>query len=243
MILSGIDLPILCALFCGGVVSGLTGFAFSAIAGVILLHLYPSSVAIPLMMFCSLFSQAVSYFKLRLDFDMRASVGLICGGCFGLPIGYVAYSALDQHLFRIIFGVFVSAYSAYMLCKPSSLSYRWLSHRSMATYVGLLGGFVGAITAMPGALPTIWCDMQGFSKEKRRALTQPFIIFMQIAAFIIYLVGGKLSHELMKFAVEGAPAAAAGAVVGISLFRRISENKARKASLSLLLISGAMLVG
>src|SRR5262249_4714042 len=42
------------AIFLGGVVSGFSGFAFSAVAGVILLHLFEPLVAIPLMMCCSI---------------------------------------------------------------------------------------------------------------------------------------------------------------------------------------------
>ena len=46
-------------LFAGAVVSGLMGFAFSAVAGAILLHVLPPSEAVPLMMACSTVTQAV----------------------------------------------------------------------------------------------------------------------------------------------------------------------------------------
>jgi len=40
--------------FAGAVVSGLVGFAFSAVAGVVLLHVLPPTEAVPLMMACSI---------------------------------------------------------------------------------------------------------------------------------------------------------------------------------------------
>ena len=42
------------AAFLGGVVSGFAGFAFSAVAGAILLHFLKPMQAIPLMMLCSI---------------------------------------------------------------------------------------------------------------------------------------------------------------------------------------------
>ena len=42
------------AVFCGAFVSGLAGFAFSAVAGAILLHVLPPLEAVPLMMACSI---------------------------------------------------------------------------------------------------------------------------------------------------------------------------------------------
>src|SRR3984893_11723822 len=36
------------------------------------------------------------------------------------------------------------------------------------TMVGFAGGLVGGLTAMPGSLPIIWCDLRGVSKEHQR---------------------------------------------------------------------------
>ena len=43
--------------FAGATVSGLTGFAFSAVAGAILLHIMAPIEAVPLMMICSVLVQ------------------------------------------------------------------------------------------------------------------------------------------------------------------------------------------
>jgi uncharacterized membrane protein YfcA len=48
------------AIFAGAFVSGLAGFAFSAVAGAILLHVFQPLEAVPLMMACSVGMQAAS---------------------------------------------------------------------------------------------------------------------------------------------------------------------------------------
>src|SRR5215467_10091113 len=49
----------------GAVVAGLAGFAFSAVAGAMLLHVLPSSEAVPLMMACSIMIQGAGLLTLR----------------------------------------------------------------------------------------------------------------------------------------------------------------------------------
>jgi hypothetical protein len=53
------------AVFLGGIVCGFAGFAFSAVAGAILLHVLEPLLAIPLMMLCSIICQITSLTVLR----------------------------------------------------------------------------------------------------------------------------------------------------------------------------------
>src|SRR5262249_41844501 len=79
-------------IFAGAVVSGLMGFAFSAVAGAILLRVLPPTEAVPLMMACSIIIQSVSLFALRRSLQWRGSAGLIAGGMLGiLPALYLLY--------------------------------------------------------------------------------------------------------------------------------------------------------
>ena len=46
--------------------------------------------------------------------------------------------------------------------------------------VGALGGITGGLAAFPGAFVTIWCSVRGWDKSVQRAVTQPFILAMQL---------------------------------------------------------------
>src|SRR4029453_3926971 len=35
------------------------------------------------------------------------------------------------------------------------------------------------LTAMPSAVPTLWCDLRGLSKDQQRGIVQPFMVAMQ----------------------------------------------------------------
>jgi uncharacterized membrane protein YfcA len=57
------------AVFLGGFVSGFAGFAFSAVAGGILLHTLLPMEAVPLMMACSVGVQATNLWALRREIE------------------------------------------------------------------------------------------------------------------------------------------------------------------------------
>jgi uncharacterized membrane protein YfcA len=117
-----------------------------------------------------------------------------------------------------------------------------VNSRSRHALIGFGGGLIGGLTAMPGALPTIWCDMHGMPKSEQRGLVQPFIAVMQIFALALMLSRHSLSSRfLIEFAIS-LPALGAGAAVGIVMFRRVNEIAFRRIVLLLLLFSGLFLV-
>src|SRR3954469_12388323 len=77
------------AVFLGAVVSGFSGFAFSAVAGAILLRFVSPTTAVPLMMACSIATQALSMARLRQKLEWRRQQGAttqdrcLCGQAHG----------------------------------------------------------------------------------------------------------------------------------------------------------------
>ena len=229
-------------IFAGALVSGLMGFAFSAVAGAVLLHVLPPTEAVPLMMACSILTQSVSLFALRRSVQWRGSAKLIAGGMVGvLPAIWLLYH-VDAKIFRIGFGAFLVAYAAWMLLRPRSEALRAAAGRVHDAVVGFGGGLVGGLTAMPGALPTIWCDLRGLPKEQQRGLVQPYIAAMQVFALAVMLSRNTLSTAALLDLTLVLPALAAGAVLGLVLFRRVSDVGFRSAALGILAVSGVMLV-
>jgi uncharacterized membrane protein YfcA len=228
------------AVFAGAVVSGLAGFAFSAVAGAVLLHVLPPTEAVPLMMICSIAPQAASLCTAHRSVDWKGSSILIIGGLLGIPLAVYALQTVDTWSFRIGFGLFVATYAAYMLCRPAMTVIRQMNGLQHAL-VGFGGGLVGGITAMPGALPTIWCDLNGVPKNQQRGLVQPFILAMQVFALALMLSQSTLSAKIMFDAIVCLPALVAGTALGIALFYRVNDMGFRRAVLGVLFISGLAL--
>jgi uncharacterized membrane protein YfcA len=229
------------AVFCGAFVSGLAGFAFSAVAGAILLHVLPPLEAVPLMMACSITVQATNLWALRKSIRWKQSSVLVVGGLLGVPIAVWLLQAADARIFRESFGLAIACYAVYTLFRPV-LSRRLQMSVGRNALIGFGGGFVGGLTAMPGAIPTIWCDIHGVPKTEQRGLVQPFIAAMQIFALVLMLLQNDLSSKVLIEFVASIPALLAGAALGIFAFRCVNEASFRRIILTMLLFSGLLLV-
>jgi uncharacterized membrane protein YfcA len=224
--------------FAGAVVSGFTGFAFSAVAGAVLLHMLPPAEAVPLMMICSVLVQSICLVSLRRHVHWRASLPLVAGGLLGLPPALYVLLHADPALFRIGFGVFLAAYAAYMLFRPKLRGEGQAPSALQQAAIGFAGGLVGGVTAMPGAVPTIWCDLRGIGKDRQRGMVQPYITAMQVAALALLFFQRSLPEALLDDLLVSAPPLAAGALLGLTLFGKVSDALFRRVLLSVLLLSG-----
>lgn len=228
--------------FLGAAVSGLLGFAFSAAAGAILVHVLRPSDAVPLMMMCSIGVQGASLVSLRHTMDWRGSMTLIAGGAFGLLPGLYLLFHVDAATFRLGFGLLLATYSALMLLRPTALHFERMGGRLHDVVVGFAGGMVGGLTAMPGLLPVISCQLRGLPKDQQRGLVQPFIALMQALALALLFFRGKVSVGNLDALVMNLPALVAGTALGLALFRRVSDVRFRRAVLTVLFVSGLTFV-
>src|SRR5215218_2713566 len=99
------------AVFLGAVVQGFSGFAFSAVAGAILLQIEPPASAIPLLMVCSLLIQGYVLLKLRAVISLKRSLPYIGGGSAGVMLATLAFDFIDPRIFRPAFGAFLVLYA------------------------------------------------------------------------------------------------------------------------------------
>lgn len=230
------------AVFLGAVVSGFSGFAFSAVAGAILLHILDARSAVPLMMACSVVSQVSTLAMLRKFIAWREAASLTAGGIVAIPIAVHVLTNADEEWFRIGFGSFLAIYAAFMLTRRAGVVVRQaglVSH----SLVGFAGGMVGGLTGMPGALPAIWCEFRGICREHQRGIVQPFILAMQVISILTFAAMSDMPLvPLAQSVVIALPALAAGTAAGMVLFGRIDAAGWRRAVLFLLLGSGLLML-
>lgn len=233
-------LPLLLALgaFAGALVSGFTGFAFSAVAGAVLLHALPPAEAVPLMMVCSVLVQSACLASVRRSVAWRSTLPLIAGGLAGLAPSLYFLLHGEPALIRVGFGVFLAVYAGYMLLRPKAGVLGRAAGPCLHSAVGFAGGLLGGVTAMPGAIPAIWCSLRGIAKDEQRGMVQPYIATMQIAALALLAMHRGLPSSLRLHLVYAAAPLAAGVVLGLMLFGKASDALFRRALLCVLLASG-----
>jgi uncharacterized membrane protein YfcA len=242
----GIDLVeavLVMAVFLGAIVQGFSGFAFSAVAGAILLQVQAPGLAIPLLMICSLLIQTYVLVRLRAALSFTGSIPYLAGGAGGVALAALVFDRIDPNMFRHFFGAFLMLYALSTVLRPQSALLAMKTRPVSHTAVGFAGGLVGGLTAMPGAVLTIWCDAHAMPKIAQRAVVQPFIAAMQsLALVVLFLKAPAAPVALLHHLPFVLPALFAGVTLGLFLFSKVSDNGFRRAISGLLFFSGVGLV-
>src|ERR1700722_3661122 len=218
----GHGIAIMMAIALASFLSSIAGFAFSAICGAMLFHLDNDTVQIvQLMIICSIANQATMTWAGRRDIDWRGIRVYFSGGLVGLPIGVWTLLNVERTLYTRVFGALLLSYGAYMLLRKAVVIRRKLVAADFIT--GFLGGVTGGAAGFPGAFVTIWCGMKGWDKARQRAVFQPFILVMQVAALLAISRASRsgaggfgLGPQDLLFI----PAALFGTAFGLALYRQ-----------------------
>ena len=232
-------LATLAGIFVAGATSGATGLAFPLIAGPILLLTYSPTEAVALTAMCSLTGQLFSIGLLRRTIAYELRLPMIVPGLLGVPVGSTLLERCDPALVRVALGTAIVLAGAWGLIQPSL---RRPLAGSGEPLVGLIGGLTGGLVGASSIAPAIWCALRGLSKEQQRAVTQPFILTMQIASLAALAAGGALGRALPNDYVIMLLPLLMGVGSGVACFRWASSAAATRAVLVLVTASGVAML-
>jgi uncharacterized membrane protein YfcA len=244
----GAAIVISAVLFLAGVVSGLAGFAFSAVAACVL-WLMPPLQAVPLIMLLSTCNQLLSIGKLRREITLfgtperEGALPYIIGGLAGVPIGVALLRGLPTSLFAAGLGLFLILYAVFMLVVPG---YRrmTMSGWKVAAVVGFLGGIVGGFSGFGASVIVVYLGLRKVDKSTTRGITQPFIVVMQVVSLgvLAFFAPNIFNTPFWILWAVTLPAVLLGTTGGVALYLRLSDHNFRRAVLFLLILSGTSLV-
>jgi uncharacterized membrane protein YfcA len=229
--------------FVAAAVSSIAGFAFSAVASALLLHVVPDAVqVVQIMLVSSIALQSYSVLVLRRHIRLEALRPYLVGGLLTLPIGtyFLLYTPVSLYLASI--GIFLVLYALYalLLQRSTAAASRWC-RLPVQVLVGALGGITGPVAAFPGAFMTIWRGLQGWGKQEQRALYQPYILIMQIVTLTV-LHAVTMQRQMPAWLIQYVPPALAGTYTGLRVFERLTTKQFNKIVNLFLLIAGAALI-
>jgi len=236
-------------LFLSGLMSGLSGFGFSAVGAACLLFIAPI-LEVPLLQTLSTANQLLSVEQLRADMP-KSWKGFwegpgypILGGVIGVPIGIWLLSHLPATQLMVVFGSLLVLYSIYSMLKPVGAKLHGFSGPIAGAAVGLIGGAIGGFTAFPGAAVVVWTGLRDLPKAQNRAIVQPYIIMSQVYSLglIAWLHPSYLSHRYWLLLLITLPAVLPGTFGGVLIYRRISDVNFKRVSFFLLGLSGLSLL-
>jgi uncharacterized membrane protein YfcA len=228
--------------------SGLSGFGFSAI-GALCLTLLPPQLGVPLLMTLSAANQVMSLRQLKADMKPIAEwwpdgpAPYLLGGLVGVPVGLAVLKALPTVTLMAVFGGFLVLYAAYSLLKPRAahaVGDSWVA----SSLVGMTGGVIGGFTAFPGAPVVVWSGLRHLPKREARAIVQPYIFGLQVLAIALLALQrpetfGRTYWWLVAITI---PVVLPCTLLGVKLYRSLSDVNFRRLTFFLLGVSGVGLL-
>lgn len=225
----------------GGLVNGLTGFGTGITALGIWLYAMPPQIAAALALICAFASQLQTLPMIWRHIRWHLVLPLVVPGLFGVPLGTLFLARIEPRLFKLGVGLFLVAYSAYVLARRGQISTAW-GGKAADAVAGFGGGILGGLAGLPGVLPIVWTDIRGWSKEQRRGVVQAFNIAVLSFALASYAFAGLLTQPVLLPAVVALPGAVGGAWLGGFAYRRLGDRGYQRAVMLLLLLSGLALI-
>ncbi len=225
----------------GGLVNGLTGFGTALTVLGIWLYAIPPTVAATLVILCSTISQLQTLPMIWRTIRWEYALAFVVPGVLGVPIGTYLLPHIDPKLFKIGIGVFLVAYTSYVLMRRAQMKMTWGGGVADCA-VGFAGGILGGIAGLSGVLPAVWTDMRGWAKEHRRGVIQIFNMATLSLALVSHIVAGFLTRQVAVAAIMALPGTIGGAWLGAFIYRRIADRSYSRVIMTLLLISGIILI-
>jgi uncharacterized membrane protein YfcA len=225
----------------GGFVSGLAGFGTALMALGIWLYVLPPSLAVPLVLICSVIAQTSTLPSIWKSIDFRLVWPFLIGGLAGVPLGTLLIAHADPKVFKLTIGIFLLVFPVALYFQPAPVAFRFGGKLADGA-IGFAGGILGGLAGLSGPLPILWASVRGWGKEERRGIFQTFNWTVLAAALCIQIASGLVKADIIWLTLCAFPGTLIGAWLGTRTYHALSDRNFSDVVLGLLFLSGIGLV-
>ncbi len=225
----------------GGFVSGLAGFGTALMALGIWLYVLPPSLAVPLVLVCSVIAQSWTLPSMWRSFDFTIVWPFLIGGLAGVPLGTMLVAKADPAVFKLTVGVFLLVFPI-ALHFNRNLPAVAFGGKVADGAIGFAGGILGGLAGLSGPLPILWASLRRWGKDERRGVFQTFNWTVLAAALCLQAFSGLVEPRVIWLALIAFPGTVFGAWLGARVYHAMSDRNFGDVVLALLFISGVTLV-
>lgn len=229
--------------FVGGFVNGLAGFGTGLFALSFFLAIMPPIQAVAIIVIMSVFTGALGMFTVR-DFvpqNSRAILRLTIPGLLAVPLGVWALSFVNVEVLRLLVAVILLVYGCYFLLQ-SNISLIKGHFPVLDMMIGAIGGVLGGLAALSGAMPTMWLAMRDFDKPTTRTVLQSYNLALLSLTSVLLMINGAYTGQSLFHAIIAIIIALSAARIGLALFKRLNTSQFRQLLVVITFLSGVMMM-
>ncbi|UOR14022.1 sulfite exporter TauE/SafE family protein [Halobacillus amylolyticus] len=214
-----------------------TGFGFSIMATPFLLLLFEPKEAIQINLILSLVISVALIRKVHQDVDVTILKRFITGSFSGLVLGIVIFLYVNTAQLKLVVSLVILLLTFLLI-----LSFRVKQTKERDFFVGGISGALTTSIGMPGPPLLLYFSGTGASKEKIRATTLAFYLFIYSASLAVQIVFVGATQTVWVSSALALPLVIIGLVVGQKLFMWVSQRLFRLFTYILLLFTGFYLL-
>jgi len=223
----------------GGFINGFAGTGTALFSLIFFLQVLDPLSAVTISAAISFISGLQGMFIVRQEIRENITLALrfIVPGLIGVPLGAACLTLINVTALRLLVAGFLIFYGVYFGFRKNLPQFD--RHTPKAdTSIALIGGFLGGLAGLSGALPAIWLSMRPWEKQLTRAIIQPFNVVILFTTVVVSAFNGGLTMTtLLAFAIAF-PAALVSVQFGIYAFRQVNDNQFRRTLIILCLAMG-----
>lgn len=228
-------------LFISSILQTVSNFGFGIFAMAILpffISFKSANVIVSILVCIPLF---YGVWNVRHNFNIKMILPTIPGLILGLPIGIYFLVIMNEIILINITGIVILTVSLYIIFRNGRTIYLF-QHGVWASIAAFISGFLSGIANISGPPMMIYSLFQPWDKNKIKAFTQLFFMFVYIFKLIGLLISGLITKEICFSALIVSPVVVLGSWAGTRIFEAINQEKLRKIICYVLVIMGTMLL-
>ena len=227
----------------GGFINGLAGFGTALFTLGFWLQILPTVEAVALILVMSVATGLQGLWLVRQEILNKPGrvARFLIPAVFGVPLGVHILSFIDADILKLIVAGFMISYGGFFAFR-SALPTLTATPKILDGLIGFLGGVLGGIAGLSGALPTFWCSLRPWPKQETRAVLQPFNVVILFLAVLFLAARGVYTTQVLTWFLMALPVGLASAYFGLQIFKRLETDSFRRLLIILLLVSGCVLL-
>lgn len=222
----------------GGFVNGLAGFGTALFSLGWFLQIAPPAQAVAMSILIAVTTGVQGLVLVRRAIAPKRLAAFLIPALVGIPIGYQLLSFIDGDVMKLGIAVFMLAYGVFFLrsgaapklARPTPV---------IDAGVGFVGGVMGPLCGLSGAVPTMWCAVKDWSKLETRGVLQPFNFAVLLLSLALLAIEGAFTSAMAPAALITVVLSLLSAQAGIAAFKRLGDAQFRQALVALMFVSGA----
>jgi hypothetical protein len=225
----------------GGLVQGISGFAFAMVAMAIWVWGVDPKLAAVMAVFGGLTGQIISVLRVRRGFHLHLLWPFVLGSAIGIPVGNQLLALLDPGRFKLVLGAMLVVCCSAMLA-TARLPKITHGGRPADAVVGLLGGLMAPLSGFSGLAPALWATLRGYTKDEHRAVLQNFNLVVLAATFASAVASGRANATHLPSMAVVAGSLVLPSLYGSKIYIGMSPTAFRNGVLWILTFAGATMI-